>query len=118
MEALYGQRHLKILSGSTALLADVVRWMGAIANSDVTCRRLFLAGDLDRQHGATMFTPEGFQMIPVFESFRAVYSKYRPDLDNAIKEEGWPPPAGSHRSRMLHGESKCRFVFTRFTRTC
>ena len=108
MEAVYGQRFLALSEGADVLLRDACRWIGTIANATAASPRLFLAGDVDRQHGATMFTPEGFEMIREFERFRAVRCKYFAEMDASMKSEGWPPPVGSFRSRVFAGDSKCR----------
>ena len=105
-----GSGSLPLMTGASALLSDTCHWIGTIANSTTASPRLFLAGDVDRHHGATMFTPEGFKMIQVFEGFRAIRDTYNGDMDSSMKSEGWPPPEGSFRSKILAGDSKCRCV--------
>eukprot|EP00873_Tetraselmis_striata_P029932 jgi/Tetstr1/450196/TSEL_037235.t2 len=108
MEAIHGQRFQATMRGMVSILHDATRWIGEISVSHVDSKKLFLAGDHDRAHGTTMFTPDGFETVPKFESFRAVCEKYRPEMYAAIKEQGWPPPEGSFKTKMLKGETKCR----------
>lgn len=108
MEAVHGQRFQALVRGMSSILHDVTRWVGEISVSHVNSKKLFLAGDRDRAHGTTMFTPDGFQMIPVFEAFRGVCDKYRPHMYAVMQQDGWPPPAGAFRTKMLNGETQCR----------
>lgn len=57
MEAIHGQRFQATMRGMVSILHDATRWIGEISVSHVDSKKLFLAGDHDRAHGTTMFTP-------------------------------------------------------------
>ena len=105
--AMKRHRHANLVRGALPVLRVVAGWLRVIEESSErgasSCgaARLFVAADSrgDEPRGAqpAICTPASAESAQLFAAFRAVEGRYRPQMQAAIRTDGWPAHIAERR---------------------
>lgn len=89
------KKHINLLEGCLPLLRENLHWLNAIEGvGDSDCGRLFVAGDGTNRAGCAppaFNVPVGFGAnMPLDDRFDKVLQTYLPQMQQVLKESGWP----------------------------